>query len=224
MAGFGSTIIAVALGASLYPIHYLIPVLVPINILLSAYFVARYWKFVQHLVLWKKIVPVAGIGVVVGILIFNLMQNNILKFVYGIFIIGFSVYELSRILFVSEQIKLQPLSRFRAVLWLFAGGIIHGTYLSGGPLIVYYGAKELPDKQNFRITLSALWLVLNVFLLGSHIFSGKTNFHTLKASILLLPALVLGIVVGDWLHYRIKERIFRMFVFILLFVAGISLL
>ena len=224
VTGFGSTVIAVTLGAHLYPIHYLVPIFVPLNIIISGYFVLRYNYAIEHSVLWGRILPLTIPGILLGISIFNFAQNTMLKIAYGVFIVGFSTYELAHILRASKQVKPKPLSPLQSALCLTSGGIMQAIYLSGGPLVVYYASRKLLNKRNFRSTLSALWLVLNIFLLISHVFTGKTTFTTLKASGMLLPALLAGIVIGEWLHHRIPEKTFRILVFLLLIVAGASLI
>ena len=42
ISGFGSTIISITLGSNFYPINTLLPVLVPLNLLLSFYIVFKY--------------------------------------------------------------------------------------------------------------------------------------------------------------------------------------
>lgn len=224
MTGFGATIIVVTLGANIFPIDYLVTVLVPANIVLSLYIVVRYHSAVDREVLFKGILPYAGIGLFLGILIFNFIESRTLKIAYGVFVFGFSIYELNRIFRTKEGGMLPELSRLKAIFVLFCGGIIHGIYASGGPLVVYYASRKLANKLNFRSTLSGLWLILNIFLFVSHVITGKTTLETLKASAMLIPSIVFGIAIGEMIHHRIGERSFRIFVFALLIVAGASLI
>src|SRR5688572_30656932 len=60
ISGFGSTIISVTLGSNFYPINELLPVLVPLNVLLSFYIVFRYHDLIDYQVLFKKILPFMG--------------------------------------------------------------------------------------------------------------------------------------------------------------------
>lgn len=223
VTGFGSTIIALTLGAQLYPIETLLPVLVPLNIVLSTYIVARHHEGVATGELFKRILPLAGIGLVVGMVIFAFAHGHILKLSYGVFVLLISTYELQRMLRSSDLIPPKPMSFPQTAFWLISGGMIQGIYASGGPLIVKYASVSLTDKKQFRSTLSVLWLVLNIVLLIDYIRTGKVTVATLEPIALLLPSLILGIFFGEWLHHRIPERQFRIVVFALLIVAGISL-
>ena len=221
ITGFGSTIIALTLGAHIYPIDFLVPVLVPVNIVLSAYIVVRHHRAVVHSVLWRNILPAAGLGLLIGAALFNIIKSETLAFAYGVFVLFFSIFELSRAV---RSYPHKEFSWLQAIFWLLSGGIIQGIYASGGPLIVFYASRKLHDKGNFRSTLSALWLILNIVLLISHILTGKTTPITIRSSASLLPAMVLGIIIGERLHSLIPARAFRIFIFIVLIVAGASLI
>jgi len=223
VTGFGSTIIALTLGAQLYDLELLLPVVVPLNIFLSIYIVTRHAKHINWPELARWILPFTGIGLVAGMIIFNLVSGNKLKLAYGVFVLLFAIVELIRVIRSADGENGTPLSAIKAMLWLFAGGVIHGIYASGGPMVVYYSGRKISDKSVFRSTLSVLWLVLNIILLGQYIYTGKMTFDAAKMCVALLPALALGIAAGDVLHKKIPERKFRILVYALLIVAGASL-
>jgi len=223
VTGFGSTVIALTLGAQIYPIEWLLPILVPLNIILSIYIVARHGRTVNVRELTHRILPLTIGGLVVGMVIFDLVQGRVLKLGFGIFVVLFSIFELYRILRAVSASSEKPLTFLKSAAWLFTGGVIHGIYASGGPLVVYYANKKLKDKSEFRSTLSVLWLVLNILLLANYIQADKISLDALKACGALLPAIGCGILIGEALHRRIPERTFRIMVFILLIAAGVSL-
>ena len=47
-----------------------------------------------------------------------------------------------------------------------SGRLIQGMFVSGGALLVIYAVQKLRDQQQFRITLSAVWTVLNLIYAG----------------------------------------------------------
>jgi uncharacterized membrane protein YfcA len=97
MTGFGSTIIAVTLGANLYPIQFLLPILVPLDIVVNAFIVVRHQQHVDRQILFKTIIPIMGIGLLIGIAAFNILHGNLLKKLFGlllpVIIIGIFVGE-----------------------------------------------------------------------------------------------------------------------------------
>ncbi|HOO57286.1 MAG TPA: sulfite exporter TauE/SafE family protein [bacterium] len=242
VTGFGGIIIVVTIAANFYDIPWLVVRLVPINLLLSIYLVAKHRSKVDgneliggvlQSIRQKKLVPFrdliygilpsAIIGMVVGIVVFNSVEIESLKLAYGVFVLSFAVIELVKTVRLPEDIKLPPLSRIKSAIWLFGGGLMQGIYASGGPMIVYYSSRKMYDKGVFRATLSVLWTVLNLFIMISHIASGLYNTETLISIASLLPALVVGIWLGEIVHRRVNERLFRIVVFSILVFAGASL-
>ncbi len=224
ITGFGSTVISVALGAILFPLDVLVPVIVPLNFILSLYIVLIHRQHLDGKTLGFRIIPFIAVGMPLGLLIFNLGHQELLKTGFGIFVIFISVFELIYYYFRRGENNIKPLNAYQSAPWLIAGGIVHGIYASGGPLVVYYASKQFTNKRVFRSTLSGLWLILTVVLMLNFVATGKLTAETLTMSAALLPTLFLGIGVGEFLHERIDEKMFRLFVYILLLVAGVSLI
>jgi hypothetical protein len=223
VTGFGSTIIAVTICANFYPIDFLVPVLVPANLLMSGYIVGRHWRHISARVLFVTILPIVSVGVAGGLYLFNSMGTDKLKLVFGIFVLAFSSFQLVRHVRMKEGEEPAPLGRAQTGLWLFGGGIMQGMYASGGPMVVYYASRVFKDKGTFRATLSCLWLIINICMSISYYFTGKMTPATLRMSGLVLPCILLGIVIGEMVHKRIPERMFRIVVYALLIVAGAAL-
>jgi uncharacterized membrane protein YfcA len=82
-------------------------------------------------------------------------------------------------------------------------------------------ARTLPDKATFRATLSALWLLLGLALTATYVVEGRITRATALSALSLVPALGVGLGVGELLHRRVSEAAFRVVVFGLL--AGLSI-
>ena len=107
---------------------------------------------------------------------------------------------------------------------LLGAGVIHGTYASGGPMLVYAIGREGLTKTAFRSTLSMVWIVLNVILVARFLLAGDYDRDAGLDILLLVPTVPLGILLGEWVHHRIDERRFRMAVLALLVAAASSLI
>ncbi len=218
-AGFGSMVVALTVGALFFPMPSLLGWLVPVNLVLSGYLVARGrahldWKF-----LLSAVVPLMTAGLLVGIALSRALSDaEWFKRVFAIFVIAVALHQLLR------RAALEPLARPIAAGALFAAGVIHGVFATGGPLAVFVASRALPDKAAFRATLAAVWVVLNVLLLPRLWLDGSLSAASLPVSALMLAPLVLGIVAGEWVHHRLDEARFRKVVAALLMVAGATLL
>jgi len=221
VAGFGSVILAITFGAYFFSLQQLVPVLVPLNFFLGVILIYKYHREINFKKLLNRILIGTGLGMPIGIYLFNTAPNEIIKPLLGVLVFLLASYELWNSSRPSRSTK--PLSPLQAWVFLFLGGIVQGLYASGGPLVVYYSVREFEHKSELRSTLAALWLVLNFILIVSLVGSGKINSESLKWSGYLTPAIVLGFFIGDKIHHRVSERAFRMSVYILLLLAGAGL-
>jgi uncharacterized membrane protein YfcA len=225
-AGFGSTILAIIFGARYFSIEDLIPILVPLNLLLSLTIVLRYPGDVDRKALVSRILPLTGIGMPIGIAIFQIAPSRILKIGFGAIVVLLGLFELATEALAKRK-GARPESRklptWQGILFLLGGGVMQGLYASGGPFVVYYASREIRDKRKFRTTLAMLWLILNVVLVASLALTGKLTRFTLVYSIYLLPAVLLGMGAGMKVHDRVSESTFRRLVYALLVIAGASL-
>ena len=114
----------------------------------------------------------------------------------------------------------------KAGLYLLLGlaGIVHGIFVSGGPLLIGYLTKRIQDKVSFRATISTVWVVLNTIILLDDIRSGLWNPELVKIQVASIPFLLAGMAVGSRLYAKMSQRLFRLITYVLLFVSGISLL
>ena len=114
----------------------------------------------------------------------------------------------------------------KAGLYLLLGlaGIVHGIFVSGGPLLIGYLTKRIQDKVSFRATISSVWVVLNTIILLDDIRSGLWNPELVKIQVASIPFLLAGMAVGSRLYAKMSQRLFMLITYVLLFVSGISLL
>lgn len=221
MTGFGSIIIAVTLGSHLYPIEFLLPTLVPADLLVNIYIVGKYRKGVDRGLLFRRILPLMGVGLFVGIGIFQFVHGELLKKIFGLVVALLCGRELYGLLRRPGTAK--ALSRVKYAASVFASGITQGLFASGGPLVVYAVSRLGLRKGNFRSTLSALWLLTNGILTLSYAATGLLTAKNLRFWALLAPTVVVGTVIGERLHDRVNEDLFRIVVFAILVVAGLSI-
>ena len=219
--GFGSIIISVTLGSHLYPIEFLLPTLVPADLLVNLYIVGKYRKDVDRVLLTRRILPLMGVGLFVGIGIFQFVHGELLKKIFGLVVTLLCSRELYGLL--RNPGTARPLSRVKYAASVLAAGITQGLFASGGPLAVYAVSRLGLRKGNFRSTLSALWLLTNGVLTLSYLATGLLTGKNLRFWALLAPTIVVGTLIGERLHNRVNEDLFRIVVFGILLVAGLSI-
>ena len=157
------------------------------------------------------------LGMFVGIRLFECLSLSSLLHIYAVFIILIALGKM----FVKAE---KQMPNIVLLCILFGAGVIHGMFLSGGALLVVYAVTVLKDKDEFRATIAPVWVLLNTILIFSHYQQGYYNiqvFQTTACSILPLAA---SIILGNRLYKKIDQEHFLKLVYMLLIIAGVSLL
>ena len=223
ITGFGSTVLALPFALMILgDMDKTVSVLAMHTWLLAGYFVVVSWKHID----WKEFGFIARhvfIGLPIGFLLFKNLDDTCLRILLALFMIGVGIHGIRRTRrnrrqteASTEPVRKSPLMRGI----LFLGGVIHGAFASGGPFIVLYASRVLKDKTLFRVTLCLLWLCLNTLLMIGWTIDGRWTPEVRDAFLVSLPFLLLGILVGNRLHHRVNEYVFRLIVFALLLAGG----
>jgi len=223
ITGFGCTVLALPFVMLLLGLHVAVPVLV-----IQAWVLTVYIVFIaRREIVWAeygRIVALAGIGLPLGIWMSGAMPEAGLKWVLAAFMVGVGIHGLLKQAAVAgTESNVSSKARLLASSLLPLGGIIHGAFGSGGPLVVIYATKALPDKSLFRVTLCMLWLTLNTILITQWAIRSTLNGHILRLTLLCLPFTVVGMVLGNVVHHRVNEILFRRIVYAVLAASGIAL-
>ncbi len=222
VTGFGATVFALAVGSLWLPLDPLLTSLVVVGWLQSAWIVARDARLVLVRFLGLRVLPLAGVGLVAGRLLAESWPTTEgMKTLLGVFVVAAAGARLLWLLRSSPGSGIgSGVGAVAARIALpLVGGFFHGLFASGGPVIVYLTAAEVPDKGEFRATMSALWLLLNSVLLVVFARSGAIS-HAWPLAFALVPGLLAGIGVGQWLHARVEQAAFRVAVQAVLMAVG----
>lgn len=213
--GFGGTVLAASLGAQVVPLELLLPAFVPLNLVLSSYLLGRGLSAVDWRTLLRQVAPAVGVGAAIGLAMFHLPAKHVFAFAFGVFVVGLATLQLVRPIG-------KPLARPLQWSLLGLGGVVHGLFGTGGPMIVYVVRPRLQDKRAFRATLAVVWLVLNVALLVNYASDGlytRTTFHTTGV---LALTIVPGLYLGERIHHKLDGARFERVVWLLLLGAGLA--
>jgi uncharacterized membrane protein YfcA len=221
ITGFGSTVLALTLGAAWVSIPEFLPVVVCLNLPLTSWTVLRHRSQLAVPVLTGLILPWMGLGFVIGMALAPQLGGDALKRGFGVFVLVFAARDLWSLL--RDHATARPSD---GVLrgWVVLAGIVHGIYGSGGPPLVQATSRLGLDRSQFRATMSAVWLVFNVILIGWYLATGRLGAPEATRIAALMPCVLIGIWLGEVLHHRLPERAFRGLVQVVLLVGGAALL
>lgn len=219
VTGFGGTVVAVALASFLLPVREYLPAHVAVNVLLSAWIAARDAAAIDRALLLRRVLPAMLIGFPLGALAFTRMgtQTGRLEAAFGAFVAAVGAWRL-----------LGPVGGAagpaRIGATLVSAGVVHGAFGTGGPLVVIAISSLGLDKRSFRATLSALWFLLSFALLAVYAWDGALGAASLRTSLVLVPGLIVGTLLGQRVHARVDPLRFGRAVNGMLLLAGLLLL
>lgn len=224
ITGFAGTILAMPPSLMLVGYDVAKPILNVLGLFSGIYVFAEQHQKVN----WqevKRIVLVMAVGILGGILMKGLFagREEILYQLLGIFVVLLAVSGMYRILGKKEK-KEKSQKPAGTYAMLVSAGIVHGMFVSGGPLLIGYLTRKIKDKVSFRATISTVWIILNTMILLDDIRNGLWNMSLVKTQLISVPFLLAGMFIGSKLYARMSQRLFMIITYILLFISGISLL
>ncbi|ORC35965.1 hypothetical protein B4O97_07810 [Marispirochaeta aestuarii] len=232
VTGFGSTVLALPFLSQIISLKAAIPTLAILSWILSLYIVCLHWRrivFRQYLI----ILAFVSIGLPFGIIIFRIFQASFLQKALAIFIIIISIKNLIEVKIIkfknSHRTKIlinnfSVVKRWSLYALLILGGVIHGAFASGGPLIVLYTASAIKDFGSFRSTLSLLWITFNTILILNYFISSSFTVQNFRDTAILIPFLFLGIWIGDAAHNYFSKFNVKPIISAVLGMTGIIML
>ncbi|HQK33245.1 MAG TPA: sulfite exporter TauE/SafE family protein, partial [Spirochaetales bacterium] len=153
--------------------------------------------------------------------LFNSSQA-VIKKILASFIIVSAAIQLIKLLVLKTDRTVLP--RWAGYLLLFAGGIVHGMFSSGGPFVVLYASGAIKDKSQFRASLCVLWSTLNTIIIVTYILKGRFSMQSFIDLGAAIPFLIGGIIIGEALHHKVNARTFSIIVFSMLLATGIIMI
>lgn len=222
ITGFAGTILAMP--PSLMVVGYPVakPILNVLGILAGLYVFILNYKDVNWKEL-KKISLIMSIGIFGGFYLKKLFvgRDKSLFFLLGVFVIVIAIQGFIKIYSKSDQQK--QMNPIKSLILILSAGIIHGMFLSGGPLLIGYLSKQIEEKQAFRATISTTWILLNSMILMNDLYEGVWNPQLLKVQLISIPFLIIGIIIGTKLYVVMSQKLFMKITYSLLMISGFML-
>lgn len=180
--------------------------------------VLYYHRHAQWVHFWK-LIPWMVVGILFGVFVGKDLNEGIFRKIMAVIIVLTVV-----IMIVLEFRKTMPIPSnklFVANMGLIAGFTTMLGNLAGAFSNIYFLAMRMP-KNDFIGTAAWVFLVINLFKLPFQIFYWKNiTTSTLYIDLLLLPALIIGFVLGLKIVSKIKDDNYRKIVIALTLVGAI---
>ena len=216
-AGFGGGLTSMPLITMVLPLKMAAPMSVMVGTATALYatWLSRKetdWKSAAVLILFSFA------GIPVGLYALSYLPDHIMKIGLGGFIIIYSFYSLfiPRLPIYDKRLIAAPMGAI--------AGALGAAFSTNGPPVVMYGMLRNLGPAAFRGTLNAFFTANNIAIIGGLATSGILTISTFKLVLFCIPTMILGSIVGQYVHKRISVKIFRIMVFLLLIASGAMLI
>lgn len=213
LAGFGFSQFALPLLVLFMVFGELIPIMVVLSLFLNLMMIQDLRKDVQIRRIWPLML--GGVfGIPVGTYLLVVANPEHLKILIGAMILVFGLAQLFNIRkqLKSETAAMGPIG--------FTGGVLQGSVTMSGPPLILFFSNQGFTKQEFRASLIAFFLFMNIATLPFFLYAGRFTETVLTGSLILLPGLAVGTFAGLKLAHRIDEENFKKAVLVLVMIFG----
>jgi uncharacterized membrane protein YfcA len=220
--GFGGAV-GLPLLALVIPVKVLAPAWSLIGIASSAAIIGRDRKHVaKREFLW--LLPGCALGIAAGLFFFKTLDAAILARSLGAFIILYAIYSLWMSTRPPGSAPPVPPALLRPLASFFSGAV--GTLFGSMASIFFamYLDASGANKQAFRATLSAMLMTLSVARTIGYAAVHELTLDSFILCAAALPAMGLGLLVGDRIYSGLSQTAFQRVVCAALFLCGVPLL
>jgi uncharacterized membrane protein YfcA len=213
MVGFGFSQFALPLLVLFMLFDELIPIMVVLSLFLNIMMIRDLRKDVQVRRIWPLML--GGVfGIPIGTYLLLVANPNHLKVLIGFLILVFGLAQLFNIRkrLKNERAAMGPIG--------FTGGVLQGSVTMSGPPLILFFSNQGFTKQEFRASLVAFFLFMNLATLPFFLYAGRLTGAVLESSLILLPGLAIGTFAGAKLAHKIDEESFKKGVIVLVMIFG----
>ena len=216
LTGFGSTLIAVPMLVHLYPIKFVIPLVVLLDCVGAISMGLRLRTDVNRREL-VPLLPFLAVGLLIGAFLLLRLPAELLLGGLGVIVVGYGF------LYASGK---QP--SFRVPRWAAAPvGVFAGTTSSmfgvGGPIYVMYLTARGSAPEQVRATVPVIFIFTTIARIAIFFAAGLFTLEVLYTAAALLPIMILGMWLGHHMHLSLtREQVVRI-MGALLVASGVSL-
>lgn len=180
---------------------------------------------------WKdlsKILLMCAPGMIVGNYLFYRISPNTAKIAIGAMVSMIAIMNIYKWIVkpcilkqeVVENDEFTLSKKIFAYGCLLVGGIVHGAFNIGGPLITVYTISAVHDKEKFRNTMTWVWIILNSVNAINQYRNGLVTPYLMSALAVGLPMAVIGLIMGIKFLKKIDREQFLRIVYVILFIVG----
>jgi uncharacterized protein len=215
-AGFGS--LAVPMMALVITVPQAAAILMPVLLVMDLLGIAAFRKDFDKALL-KFLLPCGLMGIVIGALLFKLLQPQIVAGIVGAFTLLF----LAQRLVFPPKANAPPPPRWLGALLTVTSGFTSFIAHAGGPPINAYAIPLKLKPVVFTATMAYFFFIINLAKWIPYAWLGLLDTRNFATSLALLPFAPLGVWAGVRIARHIQPTLFYRLVYLGMFLTGIKL-
>ena len=216
-AGFGS--LAVPMMALVVSVPEAAAILMPVLLVMDVLGMAAFRKDFDRSLL-KFLVPFGMLGIVMGTVLFKVLNAQTVAGLVGAFTLLF----LAQRLLFPPQPGSAPPPRWLGALLTTTSGFTSFIAHAGGPPVAAYVIPLKLTPLKFTATMAFFFFVVNLSKWIPYAWLGLLDGRNMATSLVLLPLAPVGVWVGVRLARRIEPTLFYRFIYTGMFLTGVKLL
>jgi uncharacterized membrane protein YfcA len=214
VTSFGFALISMPLLTKFIPLQQVVPIVVVLSLLTNVAILINARRHVDLKKIWILILSSIA-AAPVGTYLLLYVDANILKIGTGVLIVLFA---LALIRGFSIPVRNEKAAFIPVGL---TSGLLNGSISMSGPPVALFLSNQGADKQTFRANITAYGIILNVITVCTYIFTGLLNTQVVTYISWMIPAMVIGVLLGIWAVKRINEVTFKRMALWLIIISGI---
>lgn len=220
ITGFAGTVLAMPFSLMLVGFDTAKPILNILGIVASIGVVATNRKGFNKKEFFK-IVSIMLVGMVVGFALTKAVSINA-QALYKI--LGIVVLTFVAIGIINSKSSKNNTPTVIMLIVLAVAGLVHGMFVCGGPLLVIYANDKLKDREEFRVTVSSVWIVLNSVIMLTDVKAGYFNPRLFLLLAISVAILFVALKIGNLIFKKMNRKVFMVVTYVLMAISGVSLL
>ncbi len=221
ISGFGYAVVTMSLLPHVIPYSHAVALSALCSVTTSLFIVLNSWRS-WRLINWKALIPCVITclpAVALAVRLAAAVGDKTMMRALGVALIALGVYSI----FFSAKIHFKATLLNGAIVGALAG-ILSGLFSTGGPPVAIYMLESASCSEEYRVTLSAYFVILTGSAVVARALNGVYSAPVLHAYGLLLVSLAIGTWLGSKIFRRLSPQKLRVVVYSCVILSGLTML
>ena len=216
VTGSASALFAIPLLVLFMDIKFVLPMFILLDATTGVIMFIKERKLIRYDVVKSMYLGIL-IGSIMGILLFSILSSGFLKNIFGFVIIGMAIH----LLYAKNTDTKHKSNTLLASISGWLAGFMGALFGVNGPPVMYYSSLYSKNKTVFRATVVGVFLADAITRIIGYSVMGIMTFEAVLFALKMLPFLLVGVYLGNKVHFKVKEKLFKTIIGVIVLITGI---